>query len=95
MPFDDILDDSADRRRPENEAKRAALLRWIWRSLTVVIIFAATPSFIMYNWPPAVVNKVSPIDAHVLVFGLFGLSAIALIGLIVLLIWRWQLKSRL
>lgn len=95
MPFDDVLDDTADRRRPQNEAKRAALLRWIWRSLTAVIFLAATPSFIMYNWSPSKVNKVSPIDAHVLVFGLFGLAAIALIGLIVLLIWRWQLKSRL
>lgn len=92
MPFDDILDDTAERKRAQNEAQRAALLRWIWRSLTAAIIFAAMPSFIMYNWSPSQVNNVSPIEAHVLVFGLFGLAAVALIGLIVLLIWRWQLR---
>jgi nitrate reductase NapE component len=92
MPFNDILDDTNEARQPQNEAKRATLLRWIWRSLTAAVILSAMPSFIMYNWSPSQVNNVSPIEAHVLVFGLFGLAAVALIGLIVLLIWRWQLR---
>jgi Zn-dependent protease with chaperone function len=86
-----ILDDN-QAQRPDNSLLRGQLLRWLWRSLIVLILFAATPSFIMYNWGPSEVNEVSPIEAHILVFSLFGIAAIALIALIVLLIWRWRLR---
>jgi polyferredoxin len=96
MSLDDILDEVGlnEEQQLLNTKRRQRYAYWAWRSFFIFLFFLAAPSLIMYNYSPGEVNKLSPIDAHVLVFGLFAISGIAFLGFIVLLFLRYFVPKK-
>jgi len=85
-----LLDDIQGESDSAKMARIQRLTRWIWISFACMALFTATPSLIMYYYSPAQVNDVSPVDAHFLVFTLFGIGAFSLILWIIFLVQRTQ-----
>jgi polyferredoxin len=94
MSLYDILDDtSSSAQQMENARLRQKYTRWAWRSFLLFLPFVITPSLIMYFYSPSQVNEFSPIEAHVLVFGMFAIAGIGLLALIIFLFLRYFLPK--
>ncbi len=87
MPSDFLLDDTDESLESKRlRQKKYTRLAWIFFGCT--LLFICVPSLIMYFYSPTQVNNFSPIDAHILVIGLFGIGAISLVLMIVFLVFR-------